>query len=308
MIAALALVVVALARPQSATASVRQAGIDVMLLQDGSTSMRVKDMPGDRWQRSMRFLRTFGETMNWRDDRIAMIVFARIAAAQVRLTNDPNTFFFFLDNLSRTPPFRLQEEGSWDTNIELAIDAGLRMFARDEEFRGPSRNAKVFIVISDGEVWSGEAATAVERAREQRIPMHAIGAGTLAGGPMPIPRVVTDVFRNPEGEEEPDPNVPERSVLDRGGLQELAAAGAGQYFELDRDGDRQIANSIIDATRRRAPTIDIAQTAEELYWYPLAAAAAVLGAGLLFVRERTDLWIQAAAAALILAAVNNLLR
>ena len=88
----------------------------------------------------------------------------------------------------------------------------------------------------------------------------------------------------------------------------IAAQGAGQYYELDRDGDRQIANSIIDGARRRAPTIDVSETAEELYWYVLACAAIVLAVGLLFIRERTDLWIQAAGAALALVLASRLLR
>ena len=308
LIVALALVVVALARPQSPADVVRQAGIDLLILQDGSSSMRVKDVPGDRWQRSTRFLRTLGESLSWNDDRIALIVFAKIAAPQVRLTTDPNTFFFFLDSLQQQPPFRLQEEGTWDTNIELAIDSGLRMVGRDEEFRGPSRNARQLVLVSDGEVWSGRLATAVEGARELGIPISVVGVGTLAGGPMPIPLVVRDVFRNPEGEEEPDPTIPERSFLAREELRQIAGQGAGQYYELDRDGDRQIANSIIDGARRRAPTIDVSETAEELYWYVLACAAIVLAVGLLFIRERTDLWIQAAGAALALVLVSRLLR
>jgi hypothetical protein len=36
-------------------------------------------------------------------------------------------------------------------------------------------------------------------------------------------------------------------------LQRIAAAGGGQYFELDRDPDRDIANAIIDAGRAQAP-------------------------------------------------------
>ena len=40
--------------------------MDLVLLQDGSASMRVKDVPGDRWQRSTRFLRMLGDSMSWK--------------------------------------------------------------------------------------------------------------------------------------------------------------------------------------------------------------------------------------------------
>ena len=68
-------------------------------------------MPGgNRWQRSMRFLRVLGESLAWQDDRMAMALFAHIAAPQVRLTKDPNTFFFFLDHLAQDSPFRLEDD------------------------------------------------------------------------------------------------------------------------------------------------------------------------------------------------------
>jgi hypothetical protein len=47
-----------------------------------------------------------------------MALFAHIAAPQVRLTKDPNTFFFFVDHLDATSPFRIEDETTWDTNLE----------------------------------------------------------------------------------------------------------------------------------------------------------------------------------------------
>jgi len=72
----------------------------------------------------------------------------------------------------------------------------------------------------------------------------------------------------------------------------IAAAGGGQYFELDRDPDRDIANKIIDAGRRQAPATTEEGTIEELYWRFLAAAIGLAALGSLLLRERTELWIQ----------------
>ena len=91
LLLATASTLLALARPVAAVPLARTAGIDVVLLQDGSASMRVADVAGDRWQRSIRFLRVLGESLRWQDDRIAMALFAHIAAPQIRLTRDPNT-------------------------------------------------------------------------------------------------------------------------------------------------------------------------------------------------------------------------
>ncbi|MCC7126413.1 MAG: hypothetical protein IT178_16305, partial [Acidobacteria bacterium] len=110
LVLASAALTVALARPRTVAPGVGRAGLDVIILQDGSASMLVNDMAaGTRWARSMTFLRRFGDALRWEGDRMALTVFARIAAPQVRLTRDPNTVFFFLDHLDQQSPFRLED-------------------------------------------------------------------------------------------------------------------------------------------------------------------------------------------------------
>ena len=103
------LCIVALARPQALMSSFRKASADIVILQDASASMYVKDVQPDRWRRSVRFLRTFAEALSWKGDRVALALFAQLAAPQVRLTKDPNALFFFLDHLGDHSPFRARE-------------------------------------------------------------------------------------------------------------------------------------------------------------------------------------------------------
>ncbi len=288
---------VALARPHGITTVVNRAGLDIVILQDGSASMHVKDVAGSRWQRSMDFLRLLGDALSWNDDRMALTVFAHIATPQVRLTSDPNTVFFFLDHLHGKPPFRLEDDTTWDTNLEQGLAWGLRLLEKDRELHGVSNNGKLFVMLSDGESWSGEVARAIANATREHVPLHVIGVGTLGGGDLPEAVI--------EGVLEPSPGV---SRLDRASLQRIAAAGGGQYFELDRDADRDIANAIIDAGRRQAPVTTEEGTTEELYWRFLAGGLAVAGAGALFLRDRTELWIQLAASLATAAAIWTLIR
>jgi len=301
LIVSSAILVVAIARPRGPATAVRQGGIDLVILQDGSASMRVKDVAGDRWQRSIRFLRTLGDAIRWNDDRVALALFAHIAAPQIRLTRDPNTFFFFLDHLDQAPPFRIDDATTWDTNLELGIYWGLRLIERDEERHGKDSNAKMFVMLSDGESWSGEVAKSLKLAAARNIPLYVVGVGSLSGGALPV-------FRNEKGEIVIDPEVPATSRLDRVGLQRIALAGGGQYFEIDRESDRRIANSIVDAGRKRAPSLGAVEEAEELYWRFLAAAALFPLLGLLFLRDRPELWIQAVGAVTILVGVYAILR
>ena len=316
LILACASFAVALARPRGVTTVVTRAGLDIVVLQDGSASMHVTDVSASaraiagelrrdngspvsaptRWQRSMDFLRLLGDSLSWNDDRMALTVFAHIATPQIRLTSDPNTVFFFLDHLHDRPPFRLEDDTTWDTNLEQGIAWGLRLLEKDKELHGASLNGKVFVMLSDGESWSGEVARAIDNAVREHVPLHVLGVGTLAGGDLPEIKI--------DGETEPSPG---KSRLDRASLQRIAAAGGGQYFELDRDPDRDIANTIIDAGRRQAPTTTEEGTVEELYWRFLAAGLAFAALGSVFLRDRAELWIQFVAAAGTGAAIWSLI-
>jgi Ca-activated chloride channel family protein len=184
--------------------------------------------------------------------------------------------------------------------MERGIHWGIRLLERDEELHGKSLNAKVFVMISDGQAWSGEVEKSILEAQARGIPIYTVGVGTLGGGAMPK-------FLGPGGDEVQDPDIPLRSRLDREALQTISSAAHGQYFELDRDGDRHIANSIIDAGKRLAPTLGVTEQAEELYWYFLSFSAAFVVVGLLFIRERAQLWIQLAAAVILLASLSTIL-
>jgi hypothetical protein len=309
---------------------VRTSGIDLVVLQDGSASMRVRDVRTDRWRRSMTFLRTLGESLRWEDDRVALALFATIAAPQIRLTRDPNTFFFFLDHLEDQSPFRVEDDSTWDTNIERGIYWGLRLIDKDAELQGNvlrtqnqpqnqpqqsaasalsargtapqqaglkpgpttaasarSRKPRAFLLVSDGQAWSGQVAKSLEMAQERRIPVFVVGVGTTAGGVIPDPAI---------GPGRP----PITSTLDRASLSVIATAGGGRYFELDRESDREIANAVIDATRRRAEAASVDESTRDLYWPLLLLAAAFLGVGSIFLRDRASLGLLLAASVIVL--------
>ncbi|MEY4637190.1 MAG: hypothetical protein RJA55_2988 [Acidobacteriota bacterium] len=291
----------ALAKPQAVTSLVRNAGVDLVILQDGSASMHVQDVKGNRWQRSMRFLRTLGESLRWDNDRVAMALFAHMATPQIRLTKDPNTYFFFLDHLEDTSPFRLEDDGTWDTNIERGIYWGLRLIEKDEEIRresglddklGANTNPKAFLLISDGQSWSGEVAKSLALALERGVPLNVVGIGTTAGGLIPDPKR--------------QPNQPLiRSTLNRAELTRIATAGGGRYFEIDRDSDRDIANAVIEQTRRRAGTTGVQEGVQELYWNFLFGAGVLIALGVLFLRDRVALALQLTAAAAVFGFVSS---
>jgi len=294
---AASLLIVALAQPQVVASFVRTSGADIVVLLDSSASMHVEDVPGNRWQRAIRFLRVLGDSLSWQNDRIALSVFAHIAAPQVRLTRDPNTYFFFLDHLSTSPPFRLEDDTTWDTNIGLGITWGLRIIEKDEELRGPSQNSRLFVLITDGQSWSGTVEEAIANSRQAGVPLFVVGVGTDRGGVIPDPKRAVDTSQPPV-----------YSRLDRGSLQTIATAGAGQYFEMDRGSDVDLATRVVDAARRRGAAGQTEPVMQDVYWPLLVAAAAVALVGCVFVRSRVALGLQLAGVVATAVAAASLLR
>jgi len=295
VIVAASLGIAALARPQARVSAVRKAHTDIVIFQDGSASMYVADVRPDRWRRSIQFLRTFAEALSWQGDRVALALFAQLAAPQVRLTTDPNALFFFLDHLGDRSPFPLESVPTWDTNIEEGIRWGLRLVEQDEQLFGASGNPKAFVVISDGQAWSGTVATALEAARQRRIPVYVVGVGTTGGGMIPEP-ARADGSRPPPVA---------RSVLDRPSLARIAAAGGGEYFEMGTEADRIVAFRILDRLTRRSDLTQEVATFDDLYRRALLSAAIVLCLGTLTLRKRTELaWQVAGALATVLLLVT----
>src|SRR5205085_4490923 len=105
--------------------------------------------------------------------------------------------------------------------------------------------------------------------RSRHIPVYVVGIGTSAGGMIPQP-ATTDATQV----------VHIRSVLDRASLLQIAVAGGGEYFEIGRESDRDLAFRIIDRLQRRSDQRQQVDTYEELYWRLLLAAGAVLCVGM----------------------------
>jgi len=287
---AASLCIVALAGPRARIAAVRNASTDIVILQDGSASMYVKDVAPDRWRRSVRFLRAFAGALSWKGDRVALALFAHLCSPQVRLTKDPNALFFFLDHLSERSPFRLEDIPTWDTNIEEGIRWGLRIVEKDQELFGESGNPRAFLVITDGQAWSGSVASALATARARHIPVYIVGVGTTSGGMIPQPQTPTAQSFEPV-----------HSVLDRASLIQLAQAGGGEYFEIGRGSDRDVAFSIIGRLRKRSDQAKVVESFDDLYWRFLLAAGVMLCVGTLMLRTRTELgWQLAGAVAVVL--------
>ena len=130
LIAATALCILALARPQASVTSAVPAAADIVVLLDGSASMHAADVPRHSLA-TLSPVRSLARRSDELEGRPHGVGAVRVRASpQVRLTRDPNALFFFLDHLGEKPPFSLDDATTWDTNIEEGIHWGLRLVER----------------------------------------------------------------------------------------------------------------------------------------------------------------------------------
>ncbi len=174
VLCAMALMIVALARPQlgSKMREVEHKGIELMIAMDVSNSMLAKDFQPNRLERTKYAISRLLEGLN--QDRVGLIVFAGEAYVQLPITSDYTTALNFLDHIS------VNSVSKQGTAIGAAIDLASRSFSSNNE------GSRVLVIISDGENHEDDAMSAAKRAAEKGIEIYTIGIGTPEGSPIEI--------------------------------------------------------------------------------------------------------------------------
>lgn len=215
--AALAFVLVALARPQEQS-SVRTRsteGVDILLVLDTSTSMNATDLFPSRFEAAQSVASDFirGRT----SDRIGLVVFAGKAFTQAPLTLD----YPFLQRMLTMTHTGMLEDG---TAIGSALATAVA------RLRDATAKSKVVILLTDGQNNRGEVdpETAAAVAETEGVRVYAVGVGDPS---VQAPEFGVD--RGPEIDEATLRSVAERT----GGRYYLATsrdALAGIYDEISR--------------------------------------------------------------------------
>lgn len=251
---ALAMIIIAIARPRSSEKidRVDTEGIDIVLAMDVSTSMLARDFNPDRISAAKDIAIEF--IAQRPSDRIGIVVFAGESYTQCPLTTDRAT----LINLMKEVSTDLIEDGT-------AIGNGLATaVARIKDSDAKSR---VIILLTDGVNNRGEITPqmAAEIAGTYGIRVYTIGVGANGMAPYPV--------MTPWGV-----NVQNVKVeIDENLLSEIAQSTGGRYFRAtDNTKLMEIYNEINKMETSRT-TIDSFPIYKELFTgYALAALAALL--------------------------------
>lgn len=253
---ALATLIVALARPQSAEHDTRTdaEGIDIVLAIDISGSMLARDFKPDRITAAKEVAGSF--VADRYGDRIGLVVFAGEAFTQSPLTTDQSSLQTLLSRIRSG----VIEDGT-------AIGNGLATAIN--RLRESDAKSKVVILLTDGVNNRGEIAplTAAAIAQDYGIKVYTIGVGSMGEAPYPVFDQRGNLVQT----------VNMKVEIDEEMLRKIARQTGGEYF---RATDKQTLQSIYDRInsmeKSRVEVSEFTILHEEYLVWVLAALAALL--------------------------------
>ncbi len=269
---ALALLVVALARPQWGFRweEVRRKGLDLVVALDTSRSMMASDIKPTRLQQAKWGIRDL--LRNLRGDRVGLVPFAGSSILQCPLTIDYAAFAMTLDDVYSG----IIPRGG--TAIEQALRTAVAAFPAD-------RTAdRVILLITDGEDHEGDPLALLPELKEKGIRVYTIGIGTLEGEMVPAGDGQGGYFKDRQGQIV-------KTALKEDVLQKLALGTGGTYVR-SAPGDtglERVFNESIANLKRSEQENRTAKIYEERFVWPIAAALLLLAwEALLSDRRKTN--------------------
>jgi Ca-activated chloride channel family protein len=176
-VAAVALIVAAMARPQV----LLQRNLpeyereDLIFVLDRSVSMLARDVQPTRFRRALAEIRAF--LLNKPDsvDRVALVGFAGTSIVLSPLTRDINNLLFYLEWIAE------------DTDLRFGTDIGAALAtARELARKDPRPTRKVYMVVSDGDDQGEELGRQLMALRAERAHVYTIGIGSDRDVEIPI--------------------------------------------------------------------------------------------------------------------------
>lgn len=212
MIAALALLIVMLARPQMGTkiSQEKRKGIEVIISLDISNSMRAEDVVPSRLDKSKMLVENMVD--NFTNDKVGLVVFAGDAFIQLPITSDYVSAKMFLQN---TDPSLIATQG---TDLAGAIELSSKSFTQQDKV------GRAILIITDGEDHEGGAIEVAEKARKNGIRVFVLGVGSTKGSPVPDGN--GGYMKDNSGQEV-------ISALNEERCKQVAQAGGGAYIHVD---------------------------------------------------------------------------
>lgn len=256
---ALAVLIVALARPQSKSKSSSKniEGVDIVMAMDISGSMLAEDFSPNRLEASKQLAQEFVKART--NDRIAVVAFSGEAYTQCPLTIDHG----ILANRIRQLKSGLIPDGT-------ALGDGLAVSIN--RIRQSSAKSKVIILLTDGVNNAGsiDPLTASDIAKTYGIRVYTIGVGTQGLAPYPYKTPFGIQYQNVQVE------------IDEPLLRQIAQETGGSYFRAtSKDKLKSVFEEIDKLEKTKIEVLSFEHRAEAfkpLVWIALILLLAELAA------------------------------
>jgi len=246
-----ALLIVALARPQSTSSSkdISIEGIDIVMALDISTSMLAEDLKPNRLKAAKNVAEDFIEKRP--NDRIGLVVFAGEAFTQVPLTTDHKVLIRMLDEVKSG----MIEDGT-------ALGDGLATAV--SRLRDSKAISKVIILLTDGvnNMGSLDPVSAAEIAKLYGIRIYTIGVGSKGMAPYPVQTPFGVRYQNMEVN------------IDEALLKKVADMTDGQYFRATSN--RKLKEIYDQIDKMEKSKIDVTEFYQKTEEFELLALLALL--------------------------------
>ena len=191
--------------------TVKADGKDVFLLIDISKSMDATDIQPSRLEKAkFEINRLVNQFTN---DRVGIIIFSQDALMLSPLTFDRSAIDLFVPKINTT----LLPEGG--TDFSPALELALNKLTKTKS----KTQAKVIVLISDGENFGSDNKSVLSQIRKKRINFFVVGIGTANGITL---RQGDDYLKDENG----DIVV---TKLESASMQKMAAQTGGKYLEIN---------------------------------------------------------------------------
>ena len=259
-IAAIALLLLALARPQygERQTGMAQSGRDILVLLDLSRSMNAADA-GSTTRLAIAKQAVDQLLAESAHNRVGLIVFGGSAFLQLPLTTNYAAFRRYLSAAST------DDLGDPGTDLANALMAAATAFEHDGE-----RGYQSVVLVSDGENGDGEVALPLTRLSRARIPVFAIGIGSPGGAPVPA-----DSTEAPERWHRDHIGRIVVSKLEEGDLRRAARETGGSYQRWSPAAARGIALELSRSSHRSMTAGESFERIDRFQW-PLGLAVVLL--------------------------------
>lgn len=253
-IIAMALLIMALARPQSTEnwKDETTEGIDIVMALDISSSMLARDFDPNRLEASKSIAREFIQDRS--NDRIGLVVFSGESFTQCPLTTDHNVLLNLFEDI---------ESGM----VEDGTAIGMGLATALNRLKDSDTESKVVILLTDGVNNMGSISpfTASEIAKSFDIRVYTIGVGSQGKAPYPV--------NTPYGVRYKDMKV----EIDEEVLGQIAAETEGEYFRAtDNQKLKNIYQQIDEMEKSRIEVKEYSERSEEYLGFALIAGILLL--------------------------------